>query len=49
VSDKYETSSVRARANLLAQGRYPSVDAIRIELGNTGSKSTIQRYLKEIE
>jgi chromosome segregation ATPase len=45
----YKSEVVRARANLLAQGRYPSVDAIRIELGNTGSKSTIQRYLKEIE
>lgn len=45
----YKSEVVRARSNLLAQGRYPSVDAIRIELGNTGSKSTIQRYLKEIE
>ena len=45
----YKSEVVRARANLLAQGRYPSVDAIRVELGNTGSKSTIQRYLKEIE
>jgi len=45
----YKSEVVRARANLLSQGRYPSVDAIRIELGNTGSKSTIQRYLKEIE
>jgi chromosome segregation ATPase len=38
----------RARKNLIAQGRYPSVDAIRVELGNTGSKTTIQRYLREI-
>jgi chromosome segregation ATPase len=45
----YKSEVVRARANLQAQGRYPSVDAIRIELGNTGSKTTIQRYLKEIE
>jgi chromosome segregation ATPase len=44
----YKSEVQRARANLVAQGRYPSVDAIRIELGNTGSKSTIQRYLKEI-
>jgi chromosome segregation ATPase len=44
----YKSEVQRARANLIAQGRYPSVDAIRIELGNTGSKSTIQRYLKEI-
>lgn len=45
----YKSEVVRARANLIAQGRRPSVDAIRVELGNTGSKSTIQRYLKEIE
>lgn len=45
----YKSEVVRARANLLARGRYPSLDAIRIELGNTGSKTTIQRYLKEIE
>ncbi|MCF3774118.1 DNA-binding protein, partial [Salmonella enterica subsp. enterica serovar Weltevreden] len=30
-------------------GRYPSIDAIRSELGDTGSKGTIHRYLKEIE
>lgn len=45
----YKSEVVRARDRLLGQGRYPSVDAIRIELGNTGSKTTIQRYLKEIE
>lgn len=45
----YKSEVARARANLIAQGRNPTVDAIRIELGNTGSKSTIQRYLKEIE
>ncbi len=45
----YKSEVVRARNNLLAMGRYPSVDAIRIELGNTGSKGTIHRYLKEIE
>lgn len=39
----------RARAALLGKGVNPSLDAIRIELGNTGSKSTIHRYLKEIE
>jgi SOS-response transcriptional repressor LexA len=32
----------------LATGRNPSIDAVREELG-TGSKSTIHRYLKEIE
>ena len=41
VSEAYEA--------LLLKGQNPSIDAIRIELGNTGSKSTIHRYLKEIE
>jgi hypothetical protein len=42
-------SQVRTcRDQLLAQGRYPSVDAVRLALGNTGSKSTIHRYLKEL-
>ena len=45
----YKSEVVRARNNLLTMGRYPSVDAIRIELGNTGSKGTIHRYLKEID
>lgn len=45
----YKSEVVRARDRLLAQGRHPSLDAIRIELGNTGSKSTIQKFLKEIE
>jgi chromosome segregation ATPase len=45
----YKSEVIRARNNLLAQGRYPSIDAIRGELGNTGSKGTIHRYLKEIE
>ncbi|MBA6098514.1 DNA-binding protein [Pseudomonas juntendi] len=39
----------KAREALLSRGQNPSIDAIRIELGNTGSKTTIQRYLKEIE
>lgn len=37
-----------AREALLARGKHPSIDAVRVELGNTGSKSTIQRYLKEL-
>ena len=45
----YKSEVVRARNNLLAIGRHPSIDAIRVELGNTGSKATIHRYLKEIE
>jgi DNA repair exonuclease SbcCD ATPase subunit len=39
----------KARDALRARGIYPSIDAVRVELGNTGSKTTIQRYLKEIE
>ncbi|MCE0881295.1 DNA-binding protein [Pseudomonas putida] len=39
----------KARDALLSRGQYPSIDAVRIEMGNTGSKTTIQRYLKEIE
>lgn len=39
----------RARDSLVAQSQYPSVDAVRIALGNTGSKSTIHKYLKELE
>jgi chromosome segregation ATPase len=45
----YKSEVARARANLIAVGRHPSIDAVRIELGNTGSKATIHRYLKEIE
>ena len=45
----YKSEVMRARDNLLAMGRYPSIDAIRHELGDTGSKGTIHRYLKEIE
>lgn len=45
----YKSEVLRARDKLLADGRYPSIDAVRIELGNTGSKGTIHRYLKEIE
>ncbi|MEL7559261.1 MULTISPECIES: DNA-binding protein [Stutzerimonas stutzeri subgroup] len=39
----------KARTALLARGEHPSIDAVRVELGNTGSKSTIHRYLKELE
>ncbi|VAW55751.1 Tn4651 auxiliary cointegrate resolution protein T, partial [hydrothermal vent metagenome] len=34
---------------LMSKGQNPSIDAIRVELGNTGSKSTIHRHLKELE
>ncbi len=39
----------RARLALIRAGKHPSIDGIRIELGNTGSKATISSYLKEIE
>jgi chromosome segregation ATPase len=39
----------RARDGLLAQSLYPSVDAVRVALGNTGSKTTIHKYLKELD
>ena len=45
----YKSEVVRARQRLLALGRNPTIDAIRLELGNTGSKATIHRYIKEIE
>lgn len=45
----YKSEVLRARDKLLALGRYPSIDSVRQELGNTGSKATIHRYLKEIE
>ncbi|AFM65147.1 TPA: cointegrate resolution protein T [Pseudomonas aeruginosa] len=35
----------KARQAILARGENPSIDAIRVELGNTGSKTTIHRYL----
>lgn len=38
-----------ARQALLDRGEHPSIDAVRIEMGNTGSKTTIHRYLKELE
>lgn len=39
----------KAREALLARGENPSIDAVRVEMGNTGSKTTIHRYLKELE
>lgn len=43
-------SQVReVRDRLLAEGGYPSADAVRRALGDTGSKSTIHKYLKELE
>ena len=48
-SGLYKSDIQKARDSLLAQGKHPSVDALRVELGNTGSKSTIHRYLRELE
>lgn len=45
----YRTDVEKARRALLAKGKNPSIDLVRTELGNTGSRSTIHRYLKEIE
>ncbi|KAF1311041.1 MULTISPECIES: DNA-binding protein [Pseudomonas] len=39
----------KARNSLLMRGAYPSIDAVRVEIGNTGSKTTIARYLKQLE
>lgn len=38
-----------ARLAILARGENPSIDAVRIEMGNTGSKTTIHRFLKELD
>lgn len=45
----YQSEVKKARDALIAQGRHPSVDAVRVALGNTGSKTTIHKYLKELE
>ncbi|KWN21771.1 integrase [Burkholderia territorii] len=33
----------------MARGQHASIDAVRVALGNTGSRSTIHRYLQELE
>ncbi|WP_136419080.1 DNA-binding protein [Herbaspirillum sp. ST 5-3] len=48
-SGLYKSDVKKARDALLAQGKHPSVDAVRIALGNTGSKTTIHKYLKELD
>jgi chromosome segregation ATPase len=45
----YKSEVKKARDALIVQGKHPSVDAVRIALGNTGSKTTIHKYLKELE
>lgn len=44
-----KTEVKKARNSLVAQGLHPSIDAVREALGHTGSKTTIHRYLKELE
>lgn len=39
----------KAKLALLAQGKRPTINAVRNALGNTGSKTTISHYLKELE
>jgi hypothetical protein len=48
-SGLYKSDVKKARDALIAQDKNPSVDAVRVELGNTGSKTTIHKYLKELE
>lgn len=48
-SGLYKSDVKKARDSLIAQGTNPSVDAVRVALGNTGSKTTIHKYLKELE
>lgn len=48
-SGLYKSDVKRARDSLIAQSQYPSIDAVRTALGNTGSKTTIHKYLKELE
>jgi chromosome segregation ATPase len=45
----YKSDVKKARDSLLAQSINPSVDALRVALGNTGSKTTIHKYLKELD
>jgi len=45
----YKNDVFRARQALLARGEKPSIRAVRVALGNTGSDSTIHKYLREIE
>ncbi|MEX5745939.1 DNA-binding protein [Massilia sp. X63] len=45
----YKSDVQRARDSLISQSIYPSIDAVRTALGNTGSKTTIHKYLKELE
>lgn len=48
-SGVYLNDVKRARDQLVAQGRHPSIDAVRAALGDTGSKTTIHKYLRELD
>jgi chromosome segregation ATPase len=48
-SGLYKSDVQKARDALISQGTNPSVDAVRVALGNTGSKTTIHKYLKELD
>lgn len=39
----------QARDRLIARGTHPSIEMVRSELGNTGSKTTILRFLRELD
>jgi hypothetical protein len=38
----------QARSRLIARGVHPGIEMVRSELGNTGSKTTILRFLQEL-
>ena len=42
-SGLYKSDVQKARDALIAQGMNPSVDAVRVALGNTGYKTTIHK------
>jgi chromosome segregation ATPase len=42
------TLVIQARQAILARGEVATIDSVRVELGNTGSRSTIQRHLRDI-
>lgn len=40
---------LRAIESLIEKGKKPTIDSVRSELGDTGSKSTIHRFMSEID
>lgn len=45
----YKSDVIEARAALIAAGKHPSIDAVRVALGNTGSRTTIHRLPRELD